>query len=251
MPFRFTLMLPLSLAVVGYQGLCAWDFALSPLNAKTNLLAMYLGGYAPTFLILLIQIIAGFLRPNEDRELQRQRRDRGQALDQELGLVRKPAWWRRANGDLPPGSMRDRIMRNVREVGGGRPTARNIETLAEQRAAEAESEAPGRNNSVIEMNEIQRTNSIRSNVPRSTPAPPPYTPYGGKSGQRRSERTMEVAADLLFPSANTGASTNRGRNTEANSDQPRRPGTSERSSSTVSGMSTSGNPQQIRSMLDV
>ena len=169
MPFRFTLMIPLALAVVAYQGLCAWDFGLSPLNVKTNLLAMYLGGYAPTFLILVIQIIAGFMRPNEDRELMRQRRERGQALDQELGLVRKPAWWRRVNGDIPSGGMRDRIMRNVREVGGGRPTARQVEILAERRAAEMEAEAAAQN-SGIEMNEIRRTNSTRTAA-----APPPST----------------------------------------------------------------------------
>ncbi|KAI1372105.1 hypothetical protein F4677DRAFT_274593 [Hypoxylon crocopeplum] len=248
MPFRFTLMLPLSLAVVGYQGLCAWDFGLSPLNAKSNLLAMYLGGYAPALLIIIVQFIAGFMRPNEDRELLRQRRERGQAIDQELGFVRKPAWWRRVNGDVPTGSMRDRIMRNVREVGGGRPTARHIERLAEQRAAEAESDTATRTNA-IEMNEMRRTNSVRSNTPGSVP--PPYSTYGGKSDQRRSERTMQMAAGLLFPGMNPEASTDRGRDLEVASEQTRRPGTSERSSSTASGMSTSGPPQQIRSMLDI
>ncbi|KAI5863839.1 hypothetical protein GGS23DRAFT_565633 [Durotheca rogersii] len=250
MPFRFTLLLPLGLAVVAYQGLAAWEFHLSPLNVKTNLVAMYVGGYTPSLLILIIQCIAGFMRPNEDRELMRQRRLRGQAIDQELGIVRKPAWWRRVNGDLPAGSMRDRIMRNVREVGGGRPTARHVERLAEQRAAGAESEAPTRVNAV-EMNEFHR-NSTASSVPASNNPPPPYSPYGGKSEQRRSERTVQMVAGLLFPSENSGLSTERGRGLEgSNNDQPRRPGTSERSSSTASGVSTSGAPQQIRSMLDV
>ncbi|KAF3067406.1 hypothetical protein GL218_08479 [Daldinia childiae] len=251
MPFRFTLMIPLALAVVAYQGLCAWDFGLSPLNVKTNLLAMYLGGYAPTFLILVIQIIAGFMRPNEDRELLRQRRERGQTLDQELGLIRKPAWWRRVNGDVSAGSMRDRIMRNVREVGGGRPTGREVERLAERRAAEMESDATTRN-SGIEMNEIRRANSARGGgAPGSAPPPPPYSPYGGKSDQRRSERTVEVAAGLLFPGANANTPGGRGRGLEVANEQPRRPGTNERSSSTASGMSTTGPPQQIRSMLDI
>ncbi|KAI0095823.1 hypothetical protein F4776DRAFT_651929 [Hypoxylon sp. NC0597] len=251
MPFRFTLMVPLALAIVAYQGLCAWDFGLSPLNVKTNLLAMYLGGYAPSLLIVIIQVIAGFMRPNEDRELIRQRRERGQAIDQELGLVRKPAWWRRVNGDIPTGSMRDRIMRNVREVGGGRPTAREIERLAERRAAEAEAEANNRSNT-IEMNEMRRTNSVRSSTLGSA-APPPYTPYGGKSDQRRSERTVQMAASLLFPGANPEAPSpaERGRGLDVTNEPTRRPGTSERSSSTASGVSTSGPPQQIRSMLDI
>ncbi|KAI1653410.1 hypothetical protein F4813DRAFT_374602 [Daldinia decipiens] len=251
MPFRFTLMIPLALAVVAYQGLCAWDFGLSPLNAKTNLLAMYLGGYAPTFLILVIHIIAGFMRPNEDRELLRQRRERGHTLDQELGLIRKPAWWRRVNGDVSAGSMRDRIMRNVREVGGGRPTAREVERLAERRAAEMESDATTRN-SGIEMNEIRHANSARGGgALGSAPPPPPYTPYGGKSDQRRSERTVEVAAGLLFPGADTNTPGGRGRGLEVANEQPHGPGTNERSSSTASGVSTTGPPQQIRSMLDI
>lgn len=248
-------MMPLALAVVAYQGLAAWDFSLSPLNVKTNLLAMYLGGYAPTLLILIIQCIAGFMRPNEDRELTRQRRERGEQIDQELGIVRKPAWWRRVNGDIPSGGMRDRIMRNVREVGGGRPTTRQIENLAERRAADAETEtdAPTRTN-VIEMNEMRRTNSVQSSTRGSAIPPPPYTApsYGGKSDQRRSERAVQVAASLLFPGASPGASVDRGRGLEAESEQPpRRPGTSERSSSTVSGLSTGGPPQQVRSMLDI
>ncbi|KAI2635817.1 hypothetical protein GGS26DRAFT_513410 [Hypomontagnella submonticulosa] len=250
MPFRFVLMLPLALAVVAYQGLSAWEWHLSPLNAKTNLLAMYLGGYAPTLLIIIIHIIAGFMRPNEDRELIRQRRARGQAIDQDLGIVRKPAWWRRVNGDLPAGNMRDRIMRNVREVGGGRATAQQIERLTSRRAAEAEAEAANRN-TAIEMNELRRTTSLRSNARESAPAPPPYTPYRGKSDQRRSERTMQAAASLLFPGASPGASTDRGRALEIESEPTRRPGTSERSSSTASGLSTSGPPQQIKSMLDI
>ncbi|KAL7619644.1 hypothetical protein AAE478_010185 [Parahypoxylon ruwenzoriense] len=254
MPFRFALLLPLALAVVAYQGLAAWEFSLSPLNVKTNLVAMYLGGYTPSLLIIIIQCIAGFMRPNEDRELIRQRRVRGQAIDQELGLVRKPAWWRRVNGDIPSGSMRDRIMRNVREVGGGRPTARQIERLAERRAAEAEAETTNRN-SAIEMNEIRRTNSLASSHRTTANPPPPYSPYGGKSEQRKNERTMQMAASLLFPNANAGTTTTitaeRGRGLETSNEQPRRPGTSERSSSTSSDQSINGPPQQVRSMLDI
>ncbi|XXH01620.1 hypothetical protein Hte_007980 [Hypoxylon texense] len=252
MPFRFTLLVPLALAVVGYQGLCAWDFTASPLNVDTDLLAMYLGGYAPTLLILIVQVIAGFMRPNEDRELIRQRRERGASIDRDLGIVRKPAWWRRVNGDLPGESMRDRIMRNVREVGGGRPTTRHIERLAEQRAADLEANGVANRSTVVEMNEMHRT-STRS----SASNPPPYSPYDGKSDTRRSERTVQLAAGLLFPgntfddAENAGASVGRGRGLEVENEPPRRPGTSERSSSTVSGLSTTGPPQRIRSMLDV
>ncbi|KAI1498032.1 hypothetical protein F5X99DRAFT_394918 [Biscogniauxia marginata] len=257
MPFRFVLMLPLSLALVAYQALVAWNWDISPLNVSTNLLAMYLGGYAPSLLILIIQVISGFLRPNEDKELIRQRRVRGQAIDQELGLVKKPAWWRRVNGDMDSGNMRDRIMRNVREVGGGRATAAQVERMAERRAAETENETTNNSNpNSIEMGAMQRTNSITSSVHTST-APPPYVaPYGGKSDQRRNDRTVQLAAGLLFPGTNPETTApapyvDRGRGSAAPNTHSRRPGTSERSNSTASGMSTSGPPQQIRSMLDV
>ncbi|KAK7954020.1 hypothetical protein PG996_014906 [Apiospora saccharicola] len=272
MPFRFVLLLPLSLAVVAYQGLCAWEFRLSPQKVDTNVIAMYVGGYVPTLLILWVQIISGFLRPNEDKNLIQQRRQRGDAIDRDLGIVKKPAWWRRVNGDMPVEGMRDRLMRNVREVGGGAATARNVELAAETRARESDQAqaAAERERAAgaapIEMNEIRRANSIASSMRTST-APPPYEPpYSGKSGNRRSERAMQAAAGLLFPNAppppprfpsagddNEGAA-GRGRPAAAGAGglEAPRPGTSERSNSTASGTSlNNAPPQQIRSMLDV
>ncbi|CAJ2509282.1 Uu.00g143080.m01.CDS01 [Anthostomella pinea] len=255
MPFRFVLLIPLLLALVAYQELVAWRFDLSPLNAKTNLLAMYLGGYAPSLLIVIVQAIDGFCRPNEDKELIRQRRTRGAAIDRELGLVKKPNWWRRVNGDVDDGGMRGQIMRNVREVGGGRPTARHVEAMAERRAADLEA-AGANNNSGIEMNTLRRSNSAATSVRTGATAPPPYTTaYGGRSEQRRTEHTMQAVASLLFPNASPSPSIHeRGRDLEMSNQQTQRPYTTERSSSTASaasGISTSGPPQQIRSMLDI
>lgn len=283
MPFRFVLLLPLALAVVAYQGLCAWEFWLSPQKVDTNVIAMYVGGYVPTLLILWIQIISGFLRPNEDKNLIQQRRERGDAADRELGIVNKPAWWRRVNGDMPVQGMRDRLMRNVREVGGGAATARNVELAAETRAREADQaqatadreRAAGTTTAApIEMNEIRRANSIASSVRTST-APPPYEPmYHGKNENRRSERAMQVAAGLLFPNAapppprlppmddddagtaargraREGAGSGAAADSSAGGLHAPRPGTSERSNSTASGVTLNAPPQQIKSMLDV
>lgn len=261
MPFRFVLLLPLALVVVAYQGLVAWEFDLSPLKQSTNYISMYVGGYTPALLIVIIQNLAGFLRPNEDKALIKQRRERGASLDAELGLVRKPAWWKRANGDNGPGGMREMILRNVREVGGGRATGQNVEAAAATRAREAEAAAENQYQP-IEMNEIRRANSIASSVKTGATAPPPYTPYVGKSDQRRGERTMQVAAGLLFPnsappppaSSNASVSTataGRGRSTTVQPATQQRPGTSERSSSATSGLSLNAQPQQVRSMLDI
>ncbi len=75
----------------------------------------------------------------------RQRRERGTEHDRELGIVRKPAWWRRINGDVPASGMRmrDRIARNVRELGGGRATARNIDLAIDTRVREGAEAATG------------------------------------------------------------------------------------------------------------
>jgi hypothetical protein len=255
MPFRFLLLLPIALAIVAYQGLAAWDFSLSPMKQSTNYVAMYVGGYVPALLIIIIQNAAGFMRPNEDKALIQQRRARGAAADAELGLVRKPAWWKRVNGDHGNGGMREAILRNVREVGGGRATGQNIEAAAATRAREAEAAA---NAQPIEMNEMRRANSIASSVRTGATAPPPYTPYTGKSDQRRTDRTMQLAAGLLFPNAAPAqagptytATEDRGRSTTAETGIHRRPGTSERSSSTQSGVSLNGQAQQVRSMLDI
>ncbi|KAH8673274.1 hypothetical protein BX600DRAFT_508555 [Xylariales sp. PMI_506] len=257
MPFRFVLLIPLSLAVVAYQGLVAWEFDYSPLKQYTNLVAMYVGGYAPALLIIIIQIIAGFMRPNEDRALIKQRRARGNAVDAEMGFVRKPAWWKRVNGEVGSGNMRDLIMRNVREVGGGRATAQNVEASIETRAREREAAST---TAPIEMSQLGRSNSIASSIrTEGQRPPPPYSAHYGKSDQRRSEHTVQAAAGLLFPNAapvpppidgEVGSGAGRGRAVLQPTTQ-QRPGTSERSSSTNSGTSLGAPPQQIRSMLDV
>jgi len=261
-PLRFILLLPLALAMVAYQALCSWVFEYSILRYQGNHLAMFLGGYGPSLLMLIVQLIAGALNPNEDRELMRQRRIRGQQVDQELGLTKKPAWWKRLNGDYNPEErMRDRIARNVREIGGGRATARNIDRSIDTRAREAEAAE------AVEMSSIHRTNSHAGSTaagPRTAAA----TAYSGKSERRRTERTMQTATELLFPGG-AGASVDRRAELMLDGPPPPypergrprqheggvagsvRPSTTERTPSTGTTNSITAPPQQIRSMLDV
>jgi hypothetical protein len=248
-PFRFILMIPLALVVVAYQALAAWDFDVSPLKKNTNLLAMYLGGYAPALLIVWILCISGFMRPNEDKELIRQRRERGSQLDQELGISKKPAWWRRVRGEVGTGDVvRDQLFRNVREVGGHR----EVRQPAERRAADIEANAPA--NNTFEMSSIRRAPSNASST-----RPPSYSShlYNSRPEQRQAERAIQVAASLLFPNANNPPPAentpidNRGRDSEPRTQQSSRAGGYGRSSSTGSDLSITAPPQQIRSMLDV
>ncbi|CAK7264464.1 hypothetical protein SEPCBS57363_001095 [Sporothrix epigloea] len=267
-PLRFVVLLFLSLAMIAYQTLCAWEFQWSVLNVDGNRLPIFLGGYTPPLLILLVQCLYGYIAPNEDLELMRQRRVRGLEQDRDLGIVHKPAWWRRVHGDyIPDGeSMRDRIARNVREVGGGRATARGVQQAMANRDAETEN---------VEMGPISRTTTAASSNHDSSRAMPggssspasQFETYVGKSDRRRSERTMAVAASMLFPGqggltpeerrvelvqegpppyTDAEASANRGRGRQSSTQ-----GASARSDSAGTLVSLSGQPQQVRSMLDI
>lgn len=126
-PTKFFLTLPLALVMVGYAAACSFEFSISPLNLNADLGIMYGLGWVPITLIFVVYEVAGYMEPNEDRELIRQRRIRGAEIDQQIGIVRKPHWWSRLNRDNRSVGVRDEIARNVSEMGGGPATARNLE----------------------------------------------------------------------------------------------------------------------------
>lgn len=271
-PYRFMLLIPLSLAVVAFQGLSAWQFQYGVFDVTGNTVSQFVGGYVPHLLIMLVQIVAGFINPNEDKELIRQRRVRGAAQDRELGITRKPAWWRRANGEVHDNeTMLERITRNVREVGGGQATAKKIDETHGNRIRETSATNTPAD---IEMGQIPRTASITSGSPSTTPNPM----YSGRSEIRRSATTQSAAVQLLFPSSQSPTAFHervsyisadgppppyqgdapreergRPRSSEysSNNATTSRPNPSSRSESTNTSNSFASPPQQIRSMLDV
>ena len=275
-PYRFMLIIPLSLVVPAYQELVAWKFEYSPLNVTGLNVAIFVGGYVPSLLIIYIQSAFGYFNPNEDLELLRQRRVRGREVDQELGIVHKPSWWRRLNSEgLPGESMRDIIARNVREVGGGKPTTRNLEEAIPNRSAVVET-APDES---VEMAAIPSAPSQQAADLLGSVSPGDFagardkaSVYVGKSDARRSERTMQTVSGLLFPGQNEGASAAATRHAELMMDGPppsqppppyvdrgraQLPDTNDRSTSPGRSISTNTTntltspPQQIRSMLDI
>ena len=277
-PSRFLLLLPVAAAIPTFQALVAWEFAWSPLNVKGLSAAIYAGGYLPTLLIIFIQVVFGFMTPNEDLELKRQRRVRGVDLDRELGIVHKPTWWRRIrDGGVSEANMnmRDRIAKNVREVGGGRATARNIQARNEsapEGSAPAASEA-------VEMTAVPARPLSQQAVDLLGPISPgdfesahaTATRYSNLSDRTRSQSVMETAAGMLFPNANSDPAAvarrrqelmmdgppstvapppydDRGRSTDS---QLARPAAAGRGPSADTMASVNQPPQQIRSMLDV
>lgn len=274
-PYRFQLIVPIALWVVAFQALSAFKFEYSVFNVDGDYVSIFVGGYAPGLLIMFIQIVAGFINPNEDKELIRQRRLRGAAADRELGLTRKPAWWRRVNGHVPESeTMLDRITRNVREVGG----RVNIDRTIGNRARDAEEGAGNANATAAATSEVEMSQMARSPTTAGAGARP--TSYTGRSDARRSERAMQNAAGVLFPSAENPALAverlsyitgegpppppyqggDRGRQQQgaaagSNSNniasvRPR-PATAARSASANTTDSLGSPPQQVRSMLDV
>jgi len=217
--------------MIGYGAACAFDFSISPLKVDANLGFMYGLGWGPIAMIILIHEIWGYVDPNEDRELIRQRRVRGAEIDQEMGITKKPHWWSRLNGENRTMNMNDHIARNVSEIGGGRATTRNLERS-------------------IEMGNMPASKRRDSNKPAAN------------------IEAVRLAANLLFP-AHTGMEETQERFTDhpepgrgrtvssAAADETSsttRARTSDRSDSnhsTASAVTLGAKPQQVRSMLDV
>ncbi|KAI5460288.1 hypothetical protein BGZ63DRAFT_509617 [Mariannaea sp. PMI_226] len=255
-PLRFYLIIPFTAVLIAYQAFIAWEWKYSLVNVHAPVYVMFLWGYAPSLLIIIVQIIYGLASPNEDKELIRQRRVRGDTIDRELGITKKPAWWRRVKGEHLH-TLRDKIAMNVHEIGGGRATGRRVEDAAAREADEQFKNADKEQD--IEMYPVSSTAGV--SVIKHEPI---YlsSPYTGKSEKRRHERTMQVAASLLFPNS---LEAERAHNREelakdgpvAYSDRDERgrtngrPGSARRSNSAETTNSITAPPQQIHSMLDI
>ena len=224
------LLIPLSLAIVVYQIFISfsWDYSIMKLGGSVPIIFGW--GYGPSVAILYIQIVYGYLSPNEDKALLRQRRERGDLVDRELGLVKRPAWWRLVRGDHLH-SLRDKIHMNVSEVGGGRATGRRVEEAAEREARE-EALREARGDDDIELSQMRR---------------------GTGTGNPRLDRAGAKTMSVSSPRAVTFGDDEFGEPSPPPpySDEARRQRLAQRSNSDSSINSISSPPQQVRSMLDV
>jgi hypothetical protein len=124
-PTKLFLVILVLAVRVAYGIASAWIWDMSVMKYDGAPAWPYGAGYAPSVLIMVILIVAGLVEENEDKSLIKQRQERGRATDAELGITRKPAWWRKG-GDGGYISDDQRLRNLATEVGGGRATANRI-----------------------------------------------------------------------------------------------------------------------------
>lgn len=280
-PLRFLLLLPLLLSVVAYQALISFDFSWSVIKADGPVPVIYGWGYGAQLAIVLVQALYGFVNPNEDKELIRQRRVRGVETDRELGITRRPAWWRRVRGEHLVG-FREQLIKNVKEVGQVHGTGRREEgdmerAIRENMRDEARDDEAGYG---IELQNVRGTrspsmaNSAAPSIKSSTRRQSALRPeVGDRMDSGTSDRVLGIASRLLFPDPDEAERQAR----EAEAERARRlayiqedgpspppysdyasqrsgnhrPQSESRSNSVGTINSITSPPTQIRSMLDI
>ncbi|EQL01595.1 hypothetical protein OCS_02686 [Ophiocordyceps sinensis CO18] len=263
-PLRLALIIPLCLALIIYQAFMSfvWDFSIIKYDGSVPI--MFAWGYGPSLLILYIQIVYGYSSPNEDKELMRQRRERGEMVNRELGIVKQPAWWRRVRGDHL-GTLRDEIQRNVNEVGGQRGVGRRVEDDMERHARQ-EAERDAHEGDGIELSSVARGGASDPRIDRAGAGSvrTSMAPAGG-SVRPQTDRILEMAAGVLFPNdadeqraqpaahlmGHVDVAPPPYRQDEWHMSETRAQVAGARTNSSSTTSSTNAAPQQVRSMLDV
>jgi hypothetical protein len=99
LPARFFLNIMLVAIYLAYLVASTWKFNISLMKYDGPASWAFSFGYTPCLLIIIIFNIWGFLEENEDKQLMKQRIERGLVADAEIGIVKKPSWWSKARGD--------------------------------------------------------------------------------------------------------------------------------------------------------
>lgn len=218
-PTKIFLALILLAIRIGYGIASAWIWDLSIFQDEVQIGWPFGLGFGPILLILLVFEIAGFVEENEDKQLQAQRRERGQMYDQELGIVHKPSWWSR-NWAARYQTDEERLKNMTAETSGGRTTGRSREQNIELGNMNIRNRSRSR-----PADDPFRDQSPDSRISSATDAPPP--PYHSSMldpNVRPAPRRMESDA----ASTATGFT-----------------------GQTLTSSTEAANPQRVRSMLDL
>ncbi len=160
--------------------------------------AIYGLGWAPIAVILFVQECEGYRLPNEDKELIRQRRVRGQEIDAEMGYVKKPHWWRLLHGEQNL-SVQAALAKRAREVGGRLVGSMTAEQVAEERRREWEES--GRGVELTDLNGGPRSrNADREVLAHPTPASRASARMEQRRQKELADAALHRAAQALFPS---------------------------------------------------
>jgi hypothetical protein len=98
LPAHFFINVILIAIYLAYLVASTWKFDISLMKYNASPSWGFCFGYAPCLLIIVVFNAWGFTEENEDKQLMRQRVERGLAADAEIGHVRKPGWWSKARG---------------------------------------------------------------------------------------------------------------------------------------------------------
>jgi Protein of unknown function (DUF2434) len=218
---------------VAYQIASAWEWNISIMKYDVQAGWPYGLGYGPCVLLIALFNLFGWLDENEDLQLIAQRRSRGRAVDAEIGITKKPAWWSKMSGDHHL-STEDRLRALTTEVGGGRATAQRIATDVELRSMDRTNNPDlhlHRNTefgaSIRRDSEISAASGLRDRS-RSRPRDDPF--------KDRSPADTRGRDGASRPALGRGTST----------------ASNETTGSALTGSTTvNAQPQRIRSMLDI
>ncbi|QDS71545.1 hypothetical protein FKW77_005454 [Venturia effusa] len=232
-PFKIFLSIIILGIRLGFNVIMAWSWEISIFKFNSNPAWYYGLGYAPTLLIIIVFNIAGYVDENEDKELMAQRRVRNREADAQIGITKRPAWWKKGRALDDEARLRSLM----EEVGSGRPTPNR------------------RPSTTVEMTDIpQQQNGITSTLPASGQVRDRSRSRPREDGDPFGDRTSDETLSSDDGTSHDGVRRTRGR-TEIN--RSLSVATDVSNSSAATGLtgrtltSENARPQRVRSMLDI
>lgn len=223
-PTKLFLALIILAIRLAYAIASAWVWDISLMKYDVHPGWPYGLGYGTTVLLLILFNVFGYIDANEDTVIIEQRRQRGQSADAELGITKKPSWWRKAQGDL--------------------------HLTSEQRLRALATEGPGAGRQPRDQS-LPSANVELDDMNRNPPSY--YDVPGGGQIRNRSRQRAESESENPFRDPHPAQEDDRREFQGPDSDDniSTATGTTERTGMTGETLAENYPPQRVRSMLDV